>query len=103
MSSSDGCQRTETQTEPAVVLTRLQRESTRIKRQEVDTAVRKLESSGELSRQEQEIIEEMANRIVTRLLEPSIAALDGRTDADSAELEALSRLFEPGTNQDGSE
>lgn len=103
MSSSDGCQRQKTPTEPAVVLARLRRQSTRIKRQEVGTAVGKLESSGELSGHERAVIEEMADRIVTQLLEPPILALEGRGDADPAELEALSRLFEQGIDRDGPE
>lgn len=103
MSSSDGCQRPATPTESAADLSRLQRESTRIKRREVETAIRKLEASGELSGRERAVIEEMADRIVTRLLKPSIAALEGRTDADADELEALSRLFEPWTKQEDSE
>ncbi|MFB6227797.1 MAG: hypothetical protein ABEH88_04310 [Halobacteriales archaeon] len=103
MSSSDTRHRGDTPNELKTVRALIRSQSTRIKERELETALRKLEASDSFSERDRAVIEEMADRIVTQLLKPPILALEEREDADPAELEALSRLFEQGTDRDSSE
>jgi glutamyl-tRNA reductase len=81
--------------DPEVVLARLRRRCAEIKREEVETALCKLDASGGLSDRERAAVEAMADRIVAELLAPPTAALEDAADEDPPTA-PLARLFDPG-------
>ncbi|MFB6295613.1 MAG: hypothetical protein ABEH66_02075 [Halobacteriales archaeon] len=86
--------------DPDVVLARLRRRCAEIKREEVGTALRKLDASGDLSDRERAAVEEMADRIVAELLAPPAAALEDAAEADDPPIEPLARIFDPAEGRD---
>lgn len=81
--------------DPEVVLARLRRRCSAIKREEVETALCTLDASSNLSDHERAAVEAMADRIVAELLAPPTAALEDAADDEHPPIAPLARLFDP--------
>jgi glutamyl-tRNA reductase len=68
----------------------------RMKQREVDTALRKLESQGELTDEQSETVEALANTIVNQLLAaPTKSLREAAAEDDWTTIQTAMRLFDP--------
>ncbi|WP_440007762.1 glutamyl-tRNA reductase [Halomicrococcus sp. SG-WS-1] len=73
----------------------------RVKEQELGTALSRLEASGDLNDDQREVVESMADALVSQLLAPPTKSLrDAAADDDWTTINTALRLFDPAFDED---
>lgn len=80
--------------DPEEITAQLHERSAEIKRKEVRKAVQEFEDTGELSERDREILEEMADRIIARVITQPAATLEADSEYDQETLSPIERFFD---------